>query len=181
MKKSFYILIILFICGIISADVCIGMLVKERNTLFDLDVYISFANAKFAFKDVFWNIVYERAKLFAMVLILCFTPIRERMVAFFLALFCFIWGFYMMNLISVLGGAGIVVGIAVVLPHGILYGILFFLMVWGREGHRYRRNEKVMMNIGTYIFLLLLFVTGCVVETLMGTHFVPWLIRLSII
>lgn len=180
MKKSFFMLIILFICGFVSADVCIEV-IKESGTLVSIDVYEGYANAKLAFKDVFWNILYERLKLFFFLILLSFTPIREKASMIILSVFSFVWGFFIMSAIAELGIAGVVVGIASVLPHGLLYGGLLMLMFRRKRVHSYHTKDKIMLNVAYYIFMLLLFVTGCVVESLVSTHFIPWVIRLSLI
>ena len=63
MKKFLIVLIIIFICGILSADVCLNE-IKESEVLVGIDFYKEYANAKLAYKDVFWNNLYERIKLF---------------------------------------------------------------------------------------------------------------------
>lgn len=180
MKKSFFMLIILFICGIVSADVCMNI-IKESSALIDLEMYKGYANAKLVYQDVVWNILYERLKLFALLFLLCFTPIREKLSVILVSVFSFIWGFYMMSCILELGMAGVVIGIAAVLPHGLFYGALIFMILGEQNIHNYHYKGKVAFNIVTGIVLFLLFVTGCVMESLISTHFIPWVIRLSLI
>lgn len=180
MKKIFIMLILFFICGFVSADLCIGEL-KDSNVLLKLEVYESYAKAGFAFKDIFWNIMYERLKLFFGVVLLIFTPVREKLPVILLSMFSFLWGFFFMSSIAQLGIAGLVLSIASVFPHGLLYaGAAAVLM---RKGHRYyyQQSRKVAVHIGKYLLIILMFFTGCVLEGLVATHFVPWLIRLSLI
>lgn len=180
MKKSFFILVILFICGIVSADICVKM-IEESEILVSMQMYKDYANAKLVFQNVFWNILYERLKLFLLLGILVFMPVRERLVIFLLAIFSFMWGFFSMSSVLGLGIAGVVVSIAAVLPHGLLYGGVLGLMFQKRRIHSYHTKDKIALNISTCILGLLLFVTGCVVESLVSTHFIPWVIRLSLI
>lgn len=182
MKKSFLILAILFICGIISADICNEVL-KEGNRLLDIGMYKTYANAELVYRDIFWNILYERIKLFAFLLLLCFTPIRRYIGAVIICLFSFIWGFYIMTCIVELGLAGVVVGIACVIPHGILYGIMLTMLLGRNEIRTYSYQSKPTLgrNIVDIFGVLLLFITGCVLESIVSTHFIPWLIRLSMI
>ena len=182
MKKSFFILAILFVCGVISADICTEIL-KEGNKLFNLDMYKTYANAELVYRDIFWNILYERIKLFGFLLLLCFTPIRRYIGAIVICLFSFIWGFYIMICIVELGLAGVVVGIACVLPHGLLYGIMLTMIFAKNEIRTYSYQSKgtIGRNIVDIFSVLLLFITGCVLESIVSTHFIPWLIRLSMI
>ena len=179
MKKFLVILIIIFICGILSADVCLKQM-KESSVLVEMEVYEQYAHAKLTFKDVFWNILYERVKLFGVLILLCFTPIRERLGVILTTLFSFIWGFFLMSCIIELGVAGLVVGLASVLPHGVLYAAVLAIMI-GRRRRTYHVKSRLAIDIGIYIFLLLLFTTACIIESLIGTHFIPWVIRLSLI
>ena len=119
MKKFIVILCIFFICGVISADICIENLMYS-NVLLELDIYREYANAGLAFRDVFWNILYERAKLVLFLLLLCFTPMREYITVLFLSVFSFLWGFFFMSCVAELGLVGVVIAITAVIPHGIL-------------------------------------------------------------
>ena len=180
MKKILIMLILFFICGFVSADLCIGEL-NEENILLKPEVYESYARAEFAFKDIFWNIVYERLKLFLMIVLLIFTPVREKLPVILLSMFSFLWGFFFMSSITQLGLAGLVLSVASVFPHGLLYaGTIAVLM---RKGHRYyyQQSRKVALHIGKCFLILLMFFTGCILEGLVATHFVPWVIRLALI
>lgn len=180
MKKFLIVLIIIFICGVLSADVCIEQ-IQDSEVLVGLDFYKEYANTKLTFKDVFWNTLYERVKLFSVLLLLCFTPMKEKIMFFLAPVFSFVWGFFLMSCIIELGVAGLVVGLASVIPHGFLYGGGILLLLRKKRVHSFHTKDKVAINIATYILMILLFVTGCIVESLVGTHFIPWVIRLSLI
>ena len=96
MKKFLVVLLIIFICGVLSADVCMKQL-KESSVFLGLDFYEQYANSEIVFKNVFWNVLYERLKFFGILLLLCFTPIKEKMLFLLLPWFSFIWGFYLMS------------------------------------------------------------------------------------
>lgn len=182
MKKFFLMLIILFICGIISADVCIGIL-KEHSALLDLEIYKGYANARLVYRDVFWNVLYERLKLFGFIFLLCFTPLANVLGILIASIFSFIWGFFLMSCITELGMAGVVVGISSVLPHGLLYGGLIIMLLGGgvAEVYTYYHRGRIAINIANIIIMVLLLITGCVLESIVSTHFIPWVIRLSLI
>lgn len=180
MKKFFLMLVILFLCGMISADVCIDI-IKDSSVLMDLEIYKNYAGSELIYRNVLWNILYERLKLFGFLLLLCFTPFRRFLNILIVSIFSFIWGFFMMSSIAELGLAGVVVGIAAVLPHGILYGALVMMLLSQKSIHSYHRGERIAVNIMTVVIMILLFLTGCVMESFVGTHFIPWVIRLSLI
>lgn len=180
MKKFFFVLIIIFICGVLSADICLKQ-IQESDIFIGLEVYEQYATSKIVFKDVFWNVFYERVKLFTGIVLLCFTPLKERLGIILAPIFSFIWGFFLMSCIVELGVAGLVVGLASVLPHGILYGGSIWFLLGGIRKQRYHVKNQTATNLGRYIFVLLLFVTACVIESLVGTHFIPWVIRLSLV
>lgn len=180
MKKFLIVLIILFICGVLSADVCLKQ-IEDSAVVVGRDVYEQYANAKLEFKNVFWSILYERIKLFGVLLLLCFTPIKEKIGVILALIFSFTWGFFLMSSIIELGFAGLVVGLASVIPHGILYCGSIWLMLRKNQTRTYLAREKMMINIASYIGIILLFITGCILESLVGSYFIPWVIRLSMI
>ena len=182
MKKFFLMLIILFICGIISADVCVEI-IKESSVLLDLETYKGYANAQLIYRDVFWNILYERIKLFAFLFLLCFTPLSSFLPILITSIFSYIWGFFIMTCITELGMAGVVVGIFSVLPHGLLYAALIIMLLGGgtSQMYTYHNRGRIALSIANIIIMILLLITGCVLESLVSTHFIPWVIRLSLI
>lgn len=180
MKKLILILIIVFIAGILSADVCLTQL-KESAVVVNKDLYEQYANAKLAFKDVFWNLMYERLKLFIVLIILYFTPLKDYIGKIILPMFSFLWGFFLMTCIVELGIAGLVVGLACVVPHGLLYGVALGLLSSRRHVRSYHIKNQLAINVGVYLFLFLLFLAACIIESLIGTHFIPWIIRLGLV
>lgn len=180
MKKFLVMLLILFVCGMVSADLSITAL-KDQNIVMTLERFTTYAYNDMLFKDVFWGVLYERGKLLAILLLILFTPLREKLPMVLVCVFSFMWGYFLMSCIVSLGMVGIVVGITSVIPHGILYFIVFMLLSQRRQGKRYIQREQVGKSIVTYGLILVLFVTGCILETVMGTQFVPWVIRLSLI
>lgn len=180
MKKLLFVLIIIFICGVLSADICLKQ-IQESDIFIGSEVYEQYATSKIMFKDVFWNVFYERVKLFTGIVLLCFTPLKERLGIILAPIFSFIWGFFLMSCIVELGASGLVVGLASVLPHGIFYGGSIWFLLGGIRRRGYHVKNQVAMNLGKYIFVVLLFITACVIESLVGIHFIPWVIRLSLV
>lgn len=180
MKKFLMMLLILFICGVISADLCIEEL-GNSNVLFNIEIFEGYANADLVFKDVFWNIFYERAKLMFILVMLCFTPIKEKISIILISVFSFTWGFFFMSCITELGMTGIMVGLAAVLPHGLLYGGIVIMLLLRKNRYSYHQRDSVKIGVVTYLAIIIMFITGCVLESIMGTQFIPWAIRLGLI
>lgn len=180
MKKFLIMLILFFICGFICADLCMEELQKS-DILIHLDVYKAYANAKLLFKDVFWSVFYERLKQFIIIMLLCFTPLKDKLLSIILSVFSFIWGFFFMSCIVELGIAGTFVASGAVLPHGIFYIAVLVMSLKQNIHKRYHYNNRIIKMGMSWLFLLLMFVTACVLEALMNTHFIPWVIRLSMI
>jgi len=180
MKKFLLMLVVIFLCGIICADLCIENLVYS-NALLDIEIYEGYANANLVFKDVFWNVCYERAKLVIILILLCFTPVKEKIAVALVCIYSFAWGFYFMSCMAELGMAGVVVGVGSVLPHGLFYAGIIVLLLIKKNRYSYHQRDGVALNTVTYIAIVMMFVTGCVIESLMGTHFIPWVIRLGLI
>ena len=180
MKKLLIILILIFICGILSADIFINQ-IQGSKVLFGIEFYEQYSKSEPLFKDVFWRVLYERIKLFMLLIVLCSTPIKERVLIILVFIFSYIWGFFLMSSIIQLNVAGLVVGVTSVLPHGILYASVIGIMVNLRKSRHFLAKNKVMFNIGMVFLMILFFLTGTITESLMGTYFVPWVIRLSLI
>ena len=143
------------------------------------DIYYGYASKNLGFSDVFWNVLYERIKQLSIFVLFCFTPIREKLTIFLIGLFSYMWGFFMMCCVAEMGLAGVVISISSVIPHGILYAGVIFLLVQNKLLRTYRTKERTLKELASYLFVSLLFVTACVLESIVGTHFIPWVIRLS--
>lgn len=180
MKKFLIFLIVLFILGMLVSDVAVSQ-VKDTYNLLNLEKYIEYANAKIQFNDVFESVIYERVRVFGMILIICLTPFKKIMTKILAPIFCFSWGFFLMSCIIGIGVAGLFVGLASVIPHGFLYGALLWIVLRNNNERRYYAKNKIVQDVLKGLFGVLLFVTGCVLETLVATYFIPWIIRLSLI
>ncbi len=180
MKKFFLVLFIIFLSGILSADICLEQ-IKESTSLLDKVVYQGYANAKLNFQDVFWSVLYERIKLFSVFILFCLTPIREKLSVILVALFSFIWGFFSMCCVAEMGLAGVVIAIFSVIPHGLLYGAVVLMLLQNRRLRTYHTKDRAVKGVASYVFMILMFLTGCVLESIVGTHFIPWVIRLSMV
>lgn len=180
MKRFLIVLALLFLSGVLVADLCIGQLQRE-NIWMNLELFKAYAYSNVTFKEVIWNMLYERGKLMIALIILGITPLRERLPIFFLSLFSFCFGFFLMSCVSEIGFIGIVVALASVIPHGFFYVGAFVALTGGASSRGDYQNNGLRQAVVTYLFAGLLFITGCVMECVMGVHFIPWVIRLSFV
>ena len=86
-----------------------------------------------------------------------------------------------MSCVLQLGLAGVVIGSFSVVPHGILYGILIAMILLEGNTYSHYKKRDVALSAANIIIMILLLLTGCVLESLVSTHFIPWVIRLSLI
>lgn len=180
MKKILIMLLLLFLCGMISGDIIVGDL-KEENVVLGMEVYKNYAYSKREFETVFWQILFERCKCLIFVVILALTPLRSKLPLVLVGIFTFTMGFFTMSNLISLGAVGLLVSLSIFLPQLIFYGGTIFAFYRGQEIRRFRQGEKLIFHALSFVLALLLFVAGCVVECLIGVHFIPWMIRLSLI
>ena len=180
MKKIFIMLLLLFLCGIISGDF-IAESLKEDGVLLGIEVYKEYAYSKPIFEEIFWQILFERCKCLMIVGILIMTPIRKVIPLVLVGIAVFILGFFTMSNIISLGVVGLLIAIATFLSQFLFYGGMVFV-IYGRGGRRkLRQGEKIALRTLTIVLAMMLFVAGCVVESLVGVHLIPWMIRLSLV
>lgn len=180
MKKLVLALSIVFLCGIIAADICTTKLLTAEVTL-SIDVLKKYACSKIIFNDVIWNLLYERLKLYVCVLLCRITPLKNYISIILIGILLFCFGFFTMSCVLAIGFVGVVIGIASVFPHGLLYFGSYHLLSRQNKVYSYQKPSKIPQKIITYIVAILFFVTGCVIECVVGVHFIPWIIRLSMI
>lgn len=180
MKKFLLMLTILCVCGFVSADLCVAT-IQDKDIFLSQEQFIAYAYNETRFKDVFWSVLYERGKLLIGIILLMFTPLREKLSVILVSIFSFLFGFFCMSCILSLGMVGVVVAIFTVIPHGILYFIVILLLLQRRQTKRYIERNRRGKSLLTFVILIFIFVAGCVLETVVGTQFVPWIIRLSLI
>ena len=180
MKKFLIMLLLLFLCGLISGDVVTTGL-KEESYILGIEVYKEYANTKQEFDDVFWQVLFERCKVLCFSILLFLTPVRERLPLLLAGLLAFCMGFFTMSNIISLGIVGLLVALAIFLPIILFYGGIMLILYGRRNDRRYHQGEKILYYGITCLLTFLLFVTGCIIETMIGIHLIPWMIRLSLI
>ena len=180
MKKIIIMLLLLLICGMISGDIITGDL-KEESALLGMDIYKEYAYSKPEFEPVFWQILFERFKILILIVVLALTPLRKHLPLVLSGIFVFAIGFFVMSNLISLGAVGLLVSLSVFLPQLIFYGGIIILLYRELNVRRFRQGEKIAFRAMFLVLSILLFLTGCVVECLIGVHLIPWMIRLSLV
>lgn len=180
MKKIVLILLLFLIGGMVSAYIITEEL-SNQAIILTAENYMAYAYAGIAFKELFWSLLYERGKMFLFLAMLSMTPFRTKILPILVGFFVFGFGFFFMTCILELGIAGVVVGVATIFPQMILYGIAIFIMYQKKQLRAYRQQERMTLQFASWFGILLLFVTGCILECMIGVKFIPWIIRLSLV
>ena len=180
MKKLILALSIVFVCGIIAADICTNQILNADIVL-SMDILKEYAYSKIVFNDVIWNLLYERLKQFVCILLCRITPLKNYIFIVLIGILLFCFGFFTMSCVLAIGFVGILIGLASVFPHGLLYLGSFLLLNQNNRVYSYQQLSKIPQRIITYILAIMFFITGCVLECVVGVHFIPWIIRLSLI
>lgn len=181
MKKVFIVLSLIFICGIISGDI-ISSNLKKESLIIGTDVFYNYANSKFEFKDLFWSILFQRVEELIFLIILSLTALRKRMGFIFLCIYSYISGFFYMASIISYGFWGLVIAFLVSLTIFVFYGgILVLLFQKRNNSYSFHYKKKVAKDLATYLLIFLFLLTGCILESILGVHVIPWIIRLSLV
>lgn len=180
MKKITIFLLLLFLGGLIIGDMITVELNKESQVL-GIDVYKEYAYSKMKFETVFWQVFFERGKLFLIFILLAFTRLKNKLPLIILFVFTFCMGFFTMSNIISLGAVGLFVSMFVFVPQILFYGGVIVCFYMRQNTRSFYQKGKILRDFILFALLILLFVTGCIVEGLMGIHVIPWVIRLSLI
>ena len=180
MKKILLALVIVFLCGIIVADISVNKLL-DTEVILNAEILKTYATSKIVFNDVIWNLLYERIKQFICILLCRITPLRNYISIVIIVILLFCLGFFTMSCVLAVGFVGILIGIASVFPHGVFYYGSYRFLCAREKIYAYQNPSVIPQKIVTYVLAILFFVTGCVLECVIGVHFIPWLIRLSMI
>jgi hypothetical protein len=113
--------------------------------------------------------------------VLALTPLRKQLPLVLSGLFVFAMGFFIMSNLISLGAVGLLVSLSIFLPQLVFYGGIILLLYRELNVRRFRQGEKIAFRAVSLVLAVLLFLTGCVVECLIGVHLIPWMIRLSLV
>lgn len=177
MKKRIWIWLLFFLAGVLLAE----LLGKEFFTTYGfLSEYHlkNYASAKLELPDLFWNVLWERGKLFLLIALICATPARKLLPPVGKGIACFVLGLFAAADIILLGGWGILLFVCALLPHGIFY-LGSILLIYGMKPSYAcdgkRKNARFFLQI---LLIWTLFAAGCLLETTAGTWLQQNLLKL---
>ncbi len=180
MRKILIMLLLLFLCGMISGDL-IAESLKEDGVLLGIEVYKDYAYSKPVFEESFWQIFFERCKCLICVVILVLTPLKKIIPLILTGTAVFMLGFFTMSNLISLGVVGLLIAITTFLPQLLFYGGMVLCLYRGQGVRNFRQGERKAFRTLSVVLAMMLFAAGCVVECLVGVHLIPWMIRLSLI
>ena len=180
MRKIWIMLLLLFICGMISGNF-IAESLKEEGVLLGMEVYKEYAFAKPVFEEVFWQILFERCKCLLIVALFLLTPLRRMIPLILVSIATFMLGFFLMSNMISIGVVGLLISIVTFLPQLFFYGGIVLLLFHAQERSTLRQGKKMAFHTMKITLSIMLFVAGCMVESLLGVYMSPWMIRLSLI
>lgn len=178
MRKNFFIGILLFLLGIWVAQL-IG---KEYFATYG---YLnSFHRERFVEEDLnlvdlFWNILWTRGKQFFLIWILQMSVCKRVLPLFLKALFVFLLGFFLAVCCMITGANGIWVVFATLFPHGICYFGALLGILDTRRMILPERRQKVKAVIMQSAICILLMMSGAILETVVGTRILRYVLKAS--
>ena len=180
MRKLWIMLLLLFLCGIISGDF-IAESLKEDGVLLGIEVYKEYAYSKLRYEEIFWQILFERCKYLMIVMLFILTPLKRIIPLLLMGISTYMLGFFIMSNMISMGVVGLLIALVTFLPLLLFYGGMVLILTREKNRATLRQGKKVAIKALSIVLSGMLFVAGCVVEALVGVYLVPWMIRLSLI
>lgn len=168
MKKRIWIWLLFFLAGILLAELLGKQFFITYGFLSEYHLK-NYAAATMDRMALFWNVFWERGKLFLLIALICATPLRRLIPAMIKGVVSFIMGLFAAASTILLGVYGILLSLTVFLPHGIFY-LGAILLIYGlKPMYAYegkRKNARFFLQI---LLIWILFAAACLIETLLGT------------
>lgn len=176
MKKEILIVVILLLAGVFSAQLFGSEYFATYGFLNEYHLQ-SFSNVKLDWVALFWNVFWERGKLFLMIVILGMTPVKRALPLLFRAVFGYTVGLYGAACVMNMGAAGLGVLFFSVFPHGIFYLMVLYLFLRMEGKAHYKEHKHIFTTAFSIAVLLVLFLVGCLLETTIGTCLLQMYLR----
>ena len=137
----------------------------------------NFAGLQIEPASLFWNILWERMKLFFIILIFSATPGRKLILPALKSLFSLSMGFFSSICFMRMGWLGGLVLFSAVVPHGIFY----VLLLWGILGvepvKTFDNRRMIKMRIKRILAGLVLIINGCLIEATVSTRILQMVLK----
>lgn len=176
MKKQILFITICFLSGVVSAQLFGTKFLTTYGFLNSYHIR-AFVMGKTEYMQMFWNILWERAKEFLFLALLGFTPVRKILPQFIKSVIAYTFGLFMWACVMNMGLYGILVCICCILPQGILYlaaiALLIKMEIQPRYvGAGYEKSSWLRTSVTTHLFgiltIMILVVMGALLEALAG-------------
>ncbi len=176
MKKELLFVTILLLAGIFSAQLIGKQFFSTYGFLNEYHLQI-YANTKLEWLTLFWNIMWERGKLFLLIIMFFGTPLKKTLPWILKSVLFYTIGLFGTACVMNLGIKGIGVLILSLLPHGIFY-LMALLVVFRMERPIiYKETKYWLKKILMIGIICVLFVIGCLIETTIGTYLLQILLK----
>lgn len=136
-----------------------------------------FAEQDINYAEVFWKLLWERAKLFLIIGLLASTRWREKLLILLLYVGSFVVGYWMATIVINMGIKGILIVLASLLPHGPVYVLGIIICLKEMENTYYRYDIHLLRQIGQGLVICGIFIVGCMAETIIGTRLLLYVAR----
>lgn len=177
MRREYLSYILLFLAGMWIAQVIGREYFMEYGYLTPYHLR-NFAEAEMDYVDLFWNLLWTRGKQFLGLWILQMTPCRRILPVLLKRLVVLIMGFFLMVCCMIVGSMGILILLVVLFPQGICYGIGIVGMLGGNRDFALREGKHGAM-LGKIGISILFMITGCILETILGTRLLRYILKAS--
>ena len=135
----------------------------------------TFAKARFDTTALLGNILWERGKLFLLIVIVSCTPIKKIAPLLLRCGICFTAGMFLAACTMNMGFYGFLFFVVSWLPHGILY-LLVLVMVFRMDYYQVcgRKNATLKLIVAC-MGIVFVFLLGCVTEATLGVTILRWM------
>lgn len=177
MRKYVIFFVIDFLVGILLAQIigekqliCIEYFQRYRLELF------SKQNLNNSF--LFWKVIWDRTKIFSWLVLFSMTRYREYLLPIACGFCVFALGFFHGAYVLCFGISGILLVFSATFPQLFIYLFDVYLIERRMDYVSLRTSYYRKAKLGHIAITVLVFLAGCVTETLVGTRFFQWVIRL---
>lgn len=175
MKKE----IIIGICFCMAGILCAAFFGYEYFTTYGfLNEYHmkSFAGTEWDSSSLLANILWERGKFFSLVWILSYTPVKKILPLILRCGLFFTMGVFLAACVLNMGPAGFAFFFASWIPQGFLYLAALLLLLHMEPGHFYHQKNVKLKKAAYVSAVLVLILFGCVLEAVIGTKLLGFVI-----
>lgn len=138
----------------------------------------AFAGAKLEVPALIGNIMWERGKLFLLICLVAYTPLKKVAPLVLRCGICFTAGVFLAACMLNMGLRGIIFFVISLFPHCLFY-LIVLLLIFGVDTHSfYNRKSPVVKRVIYYGVVGIVFLLGCISEVIISVPLLQNVIRL---